>query len=139
MSFLESVAMTAARRAPAALPSIEQLTLRSVHRARLPLASCHVRSLSIIAPSTRSRWSQAQAHVSRTTTRSFIKSTENAPKHAEEPTLAPKPARGASKVFKSADEAVADIKSGSTVLSAGFGLCGTAGENCPKPSNHNLY
>ena len=30
-----------------------------------------------------------------------------------------------SKVYPSADEAVADIKSGSTILSAGFGLCGT--------------
>jgi len=34
--------------------------------------------------------------------------------------------RGASKLFKSADEAVADIPSGSTILSSGFGLCGTA-------------
>ncbi|OQO07011.1 hypothetical protein B0A48_07577 [Cryoendolithus antarcticus] len=34
--------------------------------------------------------------------------------------------RGGSKVFDSVDEAVADIKSGSIVLSAGFGLCGTA-------------
>jgi 3-oxoacid CoA-transferase len=34
--------------------------------------------------------------------------------------------RGGSKVFDSVDEAVADIKSGSTILSAGFGLCGTA-------------
>ncbi|EME44987.1 hypothetical protein DOTSEDRAFT_43419 [Dothistroma septosporum NZE10] len=34
--------------------------------------------------------------------------------------------RGKSKVYASADEAVADIKPGSTVLSAGFGLCGTA-------------
>ncbi|KAF2011163.1 3-oxoacid CoA-transferase [Aaosphaeria arxii CBS 175.79] len=34
--------------------------------------------------------------------------------------------RSASKLFKSADEAVADIRSGSTVLSAGFGLCGIA-------------
>ena len=33
---------------------------------------------------------------------------------------------GLNKVFKSADEAVADIKSGSVLLSAGFGLCGTA-------------
>ena len=32
-------------------------------------------------------------------------------------------------MFKSADEAVADIKSGSTILSAGFGLCGTAGKD----------
>lgn len=30
------------------------------------------------------------------------------------------------KVWPSADEAVSDIKSGSVVLSAGFGLCGTA-------------
>lgn len=35
--------------------------------------------------------------------------------------------RSRSKVFQDADEAVADLKSGSTILSAGFGLCGTAG------------
>lgn len=46
--------------------------------------------------------------------------TEKAP-------LAPQPSRGVSKVYASADEAVADLKSGSTILSAGFGLCGTAG------------
>lgn len=34
--------------------------------------------------------------------------------------------RGGSKVFKSADEAVADLKDGDVVLSAGFGLCGVA-------------
>ena len=34
--------------------------------------------------------------------------------------------RTASKVFRTADEAVADVQSGSTVLSAGFGLCGVA-------------
>ncbi|KAL2151247.1 hypothetical protein VTH82DRAFT_6345 [Thermothelomyces myriococcoides] len=34
--------------------------------------------------------------------------------------------RAASKVWKSADEAVADIKSGSVILSSGFGLCGVA-------------
>lgn len=39
---------------------------------------------------------------------------------------APQKIRGQSKVFDSADKAVADIKSGSIVLSAGFGLCGTA-------------
>lgn len=42
--------------------------------------------------------------------------------------LAPTQSRSRSKVYKDADEAVADIKSGSTVLSAGFGLCGVAGE-----------
>jgi len=41
--------------------------------------------------------------------------------------LAPAQPRQHSKVFKSADEAVADIKSGSTLLSSGFGLCGVAG------------
>lgn len=39
---------------------------------------------------------------------------------------APTQQRGASKLFKSADEAVADIKSGSVILSSGFGLCGVA-------------
>ncbi|RMZ73079.1 Succinyl- :3-ketoacid-coenzyme A transferase [Pyrenophora seminiperda CCB06] len=34
--------------------------------------------------------------------------------------------RSESKLFKDADEAVADVQSGSTVLSAGFGLCGVA-------------
>lgn len=34
--------------------------------------------------------------------------------------------RSKSKVLKSAEEAVADIQSGSTILSAGFGLCGVA-------------
>ncbi|KAK4196317.1 putative succinyl-CoA:3-ketoacid-coenzyme A transferase [Triangularia verruculosa] len=36
------------------------------------------------------------------------------------------PNRGDSKVWASADEAVADVKSGSVLLSAGFGLCGVA-------------
>ena len=39
---------------------------------------------------------------------------------------APKQERGQQKYFPSVDDAVADIQSGSTVLSAGFGLCGTA-------------
>ncbi|KAL2186357.1 3-oxoacid CoA-transferase [Thermothelomyces heterothallicus CBS 203.75] len=39
---------------------------------------------------------------------------------------APDVDRAASKVWKSADEAVADIKSGSVILSSGFGLCGVA-------------
>ena len=45
----------------------------------------------------------------------------------ERPSLAPKIERGASKLFKDADEAVSDLKSGSTILSSGFGLCGVAG------------
>ncbi|GMF81043.1 unnamed protein product [Aspergillus oryzae] len=34
--------------------------------------------------------------------------------------------RAASKLFRNADEAVADLESGSTILSSGFGLCGVA-------------
>ncbi|KAK7748234.1 hypothetical protein SLS62_008786 [Diatrype stigma] len=37
-----------------------------------------------------------------------------------------KPTRGGSKIFQSADEAIADIEDGSVILSAGFGLCGVA-------------
>ncbi|KAE8387361.1 hypothetical protein BDV23DRAFT_128580 [Aspergillus alliaceus] len=43
-----------------------------------------------------------------------------------QPVRASKVGRGASKIFKNADEAVADLKSGSTILSSGFGLCGVA-------------
>lgn len=39
--------------------------------------------------------------------------------------------RSRSKLYKNADEAVKDIQSGSTILSAGFGLCGTAGMFSP--------
>ncbi|KAJ5118493.1 3-oxoacid CoA-transferase subunit B [Penicillium atrosanguineum] len=40
--------------------------------------------------------------------------------------LAPKTERGGSKLYRDADEAVKDVKSGSTILSSGFGLCGVA-------------
>lgn len=52
--------------------------------------------------------------------------------------------RSRSKLYNSADEAVADIQSGSTVLSAGFGLCGVAEtlihaiKNRGKQSLHSL-
>jgi 3-oxoacid CoA-transferase len=36
--------------------------------------------------------------------------------------------KGGSKIFKSADGAIADVRDGSVILSAGFGLCGVAGE-----------
>ncbi|KAL4868948.1 hypothetical protein BDV12DRAFT_89971 [Aspergillus spectabilis] len=44
----------------------------------------------------------------------------------EQPNRAPVIDRAASKLFKNADEAVADLESGSTILSSGFGLCGVA-------------
>ncbi|KAG9253160.1 uncharacterized protein F5Z01DRAFT_176070 [Emericellopsis atlantica] len=49
-------------------------------------------------------------------TRSFIKTSDAAPTNR----------RGGSKLYKTADEAVADVRSGSTILSSGFGLCGVA-------------
>ncbi|KAF2093566.1 succinyl-CoA:3-ketoacid-coenzyme A transferase subunit B [Rhizodiscina lignyota] len=42
------------------------------------------------------------------------------------PSKAPSKNRAASKLYKSADDAVADIQSGSTIFSSGFGLCGVA-------------
>lgn len=36
-------------------------------------------------------------------------------------------AKRGSKVYRTADDAVVDIKSGDTILSSGFGLCGVAG------------
>ncbi|KAH7320614.1 coenzyme A transferase [Stachybotrys elegans] len=39
---------------------------------------------------------------------------------------APAPKRGGSKLYRDADAAVADVQSGSVILSSGFGLCGVA-------------
>lgn len=50
------------------------------------------------------------------------------PRYNLESSKAPQKIRGQSKVFSSADEAVADIPSGATILSSGFGLCGAAGK-----------
>ncbi|PQE12917.1 hypothetical protein CJF30_00002807 [Rutstroemia sp. NJR-2017a BBW] len=58
------------------------------------------------------------------TSRTLLEAPRNPYRDEESP--APKVIRGQSKVYKNADEAVADVKSGSTILSAGFGLCGTA-------------
>lgn len=46
----------------------------------------------------------------------------------------PKPTRGGSKVFRSADDAIADVQDGAVILSAGFGLCGVAGMSAPYPA-----
>lgn len=64
--------------------------------------------------------------------RSLQHDVSQAQREAEAPqaseSLAPTKKRGGSKVWHDVDEAVADIKSGSLVLSAGFGLCGVAGK-----------
>jgi 3-oxoacid CoA-transferase len=69
---------------------------------------------------TRTTW-RIKQHVSQI--RTFQSSTVC---FREAPGGSPDKVRGQRKVFDSVDEAVADIQSGSTVLSAGFGLCGTA-------------
>lgn len=47
-------------------------------------------------------------------------------------TLSANKKENGSKVFRTADLAVADIQSGSTILSSGFGLCGVAGKIDPR-------
>jgi 3-oxoacid CoA-transferase len=51
------------------------------------------------------------------------------PGEAQSTSKAPKIERGKSKLYSNADEAVADLQSGSMILSAGFGLCGIAGKS----------
>merc|ERR1711977_576262 len=69
---------------------------------------------------TRAAW-RIKQHASQF--RSFQTST---PSFREAAGGVPAKIRGQQKVFQSVDEAVADVQSGSTILSAGFGLCGTA-------------
>ncbi|GAB1206832.1 hypothetical protein APSETT445_005534 [Aspergillus pseudonomiae] len=54
------------------------------------------------------------------------KSAQYSTATAEQPVRMPEIDRAASKLFRSADDAVADLRSGSTILSSGFGLCGVA-------------
>lgn len=89
--------------------------LISVARPR-PQVTSRVRGPIVVSPGS---WTTARIALS-------LYSTETKAR----PTLAPQVERGVSKLFKDADEAVADLKSGSTILSAGFGLCGVAGRNC---------
>lgn len=57
----------------------------------------------------------------------FFKTSRSRLRQAPKPEEThPTPTRPKSKVYSSADEAVQDLKDGSTVLSAGFGLCGVA-------------
>ncbi|KAK7518992.1 hypothetical protein IWZ03DRAFT_345733 [Phyllosticta citriasiana] len=51
-------------------------------------------------------------------------STETTGRARADSAVGPQVSRGTSKLFKDADAAIADLTSGSTVLSAGFGVCG---------------
>jgi len=83
------------------------------------LAAASGIQIRLIQPS-RAAW-RAKCHASRF--RTFQTSTSP---WREASGGAPTKTRGQRKVFDSVDEAVADIKCGSIILSAGFGLCGTA-------------
>ncbi|KAK8173805.1 succinyl-CoA:3-ketoacid-coenzyme A transferase [Phyllosticta citrichinensis] len=50
--------------------------------------------------------------------------TETTGRARADSAVGPQVSRGTSKLFKDADAAIADLTSGSTVLSAGFGVCG---------------
>ncbi|CAG8934041.1 unnamed protein product [Penicillium salamii] len=89
------------------------LRISTATLSRNALATCR-------SPFLRARYSVRLSQPFSTTTSSKYSST------APLLSLAPKIERGGSKVFKDADAAVTDIKSGSTILSSGFGLCGVA-------------
>jgi hypothetical protein len=101
-----------------ALPAAEHHTHGGFLYIRSPVISCS----AIQSRLQRTSKPAAAGHI-----RSYI--TSSGPPRKKEGSLAPNPLRRTSKIYKDADEAVADIESGSTILSAGFGLCGTAGES----------
>jgi len=101
-----------------ALPAAEHQTHGGFLYIRSPVISCS----AIQSRLQRTSKPAAAGHI-----RSYL--TSSGPQRKKEGSLAPNPVRRASKIYKDADEAVADIESGSTILSAGFGLCGTAGES----------
>jgi hypothetical protein len=98
---------------------------------RLSSACIATSSRAGLAPALRPRQARLVRAAAMPTAR-YLHSTPTRYEHAANSSAkrdaAPPIVRGASKLFKSADEAVADLKSGSTILSAGFGVCGTAGK-----------
>jgi hypothetical protein len=123
--------MSAARRAATVFRTSRASIVRTAeHHAENGGGFLYVRCQHSLSSASRSRPVTSRNLPQRTVVpggiRSFVTSSEPQKKGKTGP--APKAMRGGSKVFKNADEAVADIQSGSTILSAGFGLCGTAGK-----------
>ncbi|KAG9849112.1 succinyl-CoA:3-ketoacid-coenzyme A transferas-like protein, partial [Aureobasidium melanogenum] len=112
--------MAATRRSCTRLSALLPSTSNALFRAQLPRATARV-ALN----------KRAGVAATVTFTRGFINDVKAGGNSGVDSielneSLAPTIDRSRSKVYSSADEAVADIKSGSTILSAGFGLCGTA-------------
>jgi hypothetical protein len=118
--------MTATRTTVAAVLSTWRSTALPAAKHDTQGSFLYIRSPVISCSGIQSRRQRTSKPAAAGYVRSYL--TSSGPQR-KEGSLAPKPVRGASKVYKDADEAVADIESGSTILSAGFGLCGTAGES----------
>ncbi|KAI1340231.1 succinyl-CoA:3-ketoacid-coenzyme A transferase-like protein [Xylariaceae sp. FL0016] len=87
---------------------------RNLARSRKALTQASVHHFSC-------RWAAPSVVV-----RQYVQVTPLARRHYSTDRAAPVSTRRGSKVFKSADDAIADLKDGDVLLSAGFGLCGVA-------------
>ncbi|GAP86972.2 putative succinyl- :3-ketoacid-coenzyme A transferase [Rosellinia necatrix] len=91
------------------------------------MAQTQINSLFLLRASVRLsyRWAAASSASSQCAKRSITPLSQRR-YYSIDRSPTPAKTRGGSKVFKSADEAVADVKDGDVILSAGFGLCGVA-------------
>lgn len=95
----------------------------TLHDARAPIYSLQQRA--------RASLSYTKVHQNRGFRTSKAIWSANAPEAS--------PKKSHSKLYKSADDAVADVQSGSTILSSGFGLCGVAGKSQNSPRSVIMY
>ncbi|KPI42017.1 Succinyl-CoA:3-ketoacid coenzyme A transferase 1, mitochondrial [Cyphellophora attinorum] len=98
-----------------AVNDLRPSTYSRVHSMR-SLTTCRARH-TLRQPTTPAAHSRNQSLRAFSTSQNYREAPASAP---------PQTRTSGSKVWSSADEAVADIQSGSVILSAGFGLCGTA-------------
>ena len=89
------------------------------------------RNTRLAAPGSRQHFTPQLHNLRQLQTAAIRYDQQDANTKAKHDTM-PNIVRGASKIFENADKAVADLKSGSIILSAGFGLCGTAGKNASR-------
>lgn len=105
------------------MPSLLSTTSRARQAAVLSSPATYLTRATAAAQPLPSRHTTASSYRTFTTTsRALSAPLPDSSKTAAAPALE----RGASKIYPDADSAVADIPSGSTLLSSGFGLCGVA-------------
>lgn len=119
---------------PVSPPFTMALSQRSIRIARSGLPALQSAAPRIALSTTRPFAAPLPVTIryARSERRGFKK--DAAPTRTSTSTKAPPVTRGASKLYASADDAIADLKSGSTVLSAGFGVCGIARKAAPSLS-----